>query len=293
MEKFYEFEVGNNNKERYYSPQRPFSVLTLNSAFIDNVGRSFYFSGEIHNFWELVFIIDGNMISTEDDRLYELNSGQLVLHAPMEFHRIWTNNSESARFMIISFATVGTLPEQLKNGVFSLSSSHIRQLNRCFEAFTSTFTCDTVNVPLPKGSSTPYDEQEAVLLLELFLLSLAFGETPENLQLSTKGAEHYKKVINVLTRNIDANLSVEDISKESMIGRSSLKKLFQKFAGCGVMEYYNKMRIVRACELLRQGRSVLDVCSLMNYSSPGYFSIAFKREMGVPPSVYKNMNNYR
>ena len=47
-------------------------------------------------------------------------------------------------------------------------------------------------------------------------------------------------------------------------------------------------RLQRACELLRQGTlNVSEVAYATGFASPDYFSRIFSREMGVPPSKYK------
>ena len=42
--------------------------------------KSYLFSGEIHDFWEIVFVKEGYAIATGDERIYELYPGQLLFH---------------------------------------------------------------------------------------------------------------------------------------------------------------------------------------------------------------------
>ncbi len=273
--------------ENFYCPHRSYRIRSLNSAFTDSVDETFYFSGERHDFWEMVYVLEGNMIASEDDRVYDLSAGQAVFHAPLEFHRLWTPKEHGARFMIISFSVDGELPVSIGNGIYSFSTKQKHRLEECFDKLTTAFVCGGTVPPFGNKSLTQYHEQEALMSLELFLIYLAIESAPTETESNSRSAVLYKKVLNVLNEHIDSNLTVEDIARISVISSSNIKKLFREFAGCGVMEYYNKLRIVRACELLREGYSVLSVSSVMNYSSPNYFSVSFKREMHLSPSAYQ------
>jgi YesN/AraC family two-component response regulator len=54
------------------------------------------------------------------------------------------------------------------------------------------------------------------------------------------------------------------------------------------MEYFNRLRMQRACELLQTtGRPVLEIGCKVGYNDPYYFSRAFKKIIGVSPNEYR------
>ena len=67
---------------------RLFTVDGFYTAFRLDRDGSFVFTGESHDFWEIVFITAGAAEITEDENVYLLGENQMILHAPMEFHRI-------------------------------------------------------------------------------------------------------------------------------------------------------------------------------------------------------------
>jgi AraC-like DNA-binding protein len=69
-----------------------------------------------------------------------------------------------------------------------------------------------------------------------------------------------------------------------------LQKTFSRYAGVGVMEYFNNIKIRKSIELLKQGLSVKETALAMGYSDPNYFSTVFKRFTGHSPSWFKNNN---
>ena len=56
------------------------------------------------------------------------------------------------------------------------------------------------------------------------------------------------------------------------------------------MKYFNQLKINRAILFLKAGHSVSHIANNMGFSSPGYFSIVFKRETGMLPLEYKKNN---
>ena len=87
-----------------------------------------------------------------------------------------------------------------------------------------------------------------------------------------------------MAKNSFENLTLDDIATQTNISVSYMKFLFHTYAGIGPKKYFNQLRIQRATELLQNGHSVTDVSTIMNFSSPNYFSVFFKKHTGVPPS---------
>ena len=50
--------------------------------------KNFVFTGEKHDFWEMVYIDKGEMICTADDKRFVLKSGEMTFHNPNEFHNL-------------------------------------------------------------------------------------------------------------------------------------------------------------------------------------------------------------
>mgnify|MGYP003304831329 CR=1 FL=1 len=84
--------------------ERCIEVTSLYTAFEAEFDSNYFFSGEAHDFWELVFAKKGSVGIVSDDRTYKLSSGQLILHPPMEYHRIWSEDNDEATVIIFSFA---------------------------------------------------------------------------------------------------------------------------------------------------------------------------------------------
>ena len=88
--------------------------------------ETYYFNGESHNFWEMVYITDGEWVVSADDRIYNLTEGHIIFHKPMEFHKLWKTSNSRAGCFVCSFDAEGDC-SFLEEKVFKVNIA----LNEC------------------------------------------------------------------------------------------------------------------------------------------------------------------
>ena len=65
-------------------------------------------------------------------------------------------------------------------------------------------------------------------------------------------------------------------------------RVFRQVTGRTPLEYRNEIRIRHARELLENSfLSVSEIGETLGYTSPAYFSDAFKRQIGISPATYR------
>ncbi len=83
------------------------------------------------------------------------------------------------------------------------------------------------------------------------------------------------------------NISVKELVQKVPGNRRRLEKKFADVVGRTPMEEIHRVRIGKAKELLRMGKSVEEAAYEMHFSSPKYFATLFRRITGVTPSEFK------
>lgn len=87
----------------------------------------------------------------------------------------------------------------------------------------------------------------------------------------------------------DSDLDIEAVCSAYFISVSSLQRAFAKYFGVSPGQYLIGLRMNRALELLRDDtHSVKQIAFLCGFSDEKYFSRAFKKRYGTPPSQLKN-----
>jgi len=82
--------------------------------------------------------------------------------------------------------------------------------------------------------------------------------------------------------------TVEELASEVGLSRSALGERFTTLIGQPPMQYLTRWRLQLAADLLRSSaRSVAAVAAEVGYDSEAAFSRAFKRELGVAPSAWR------
>ena len=106
-------------------------------------------------------------------------------------------------------------------------------------------------------------------------------------RLQSPMAKNYARAMSVLENHIHQNLSVGEIARLCNMSEISLQKTFSKYAGIGVRQYYNRLKITAATQMLQAGVAVKECAKLLGFANQNYFSTVFKRITGTSPADYK------
>lgn len=96
-----------------------------------------------------------------------------------------------------------------------------------------------------------------------------------------------QKAIDYIAMNYSYPLSVDSVADYVGISRSMLFREFKKYFKISPKEYITDFRMRKARMMLSQGDcSVTQVAYSVGYDNPMYFSKAFAKAVGMPPSTY-------
>ena len=95
-----------------------------------------------------------------------------------------------------------------------------------------------------------------------------------------------------LEKNIDSQVTLEEMAEVSGLSKFHFAKKFQKQTGLSPVRYFLELKIKHACELIdRTQLTIKEVSSRLGYDDPYYFSRLFKKIMGISPKQYRESNN--
>lgn len=261
--------------------------------------NTFDFPGESHDFWELVCVDKGEVIITADDIPYILKRGQIFFHAPNQFHSLRANGRTAPNLVVISFHCKAGCMEFFRDRVMDITetertllASIISEARNCIRPpFNNPYTEKMQRLEEPVFGA----EQLIKLYMEqMLLLMIRRGDqsAPGDAHPVKSVTQHnesilYQRVVNYLEEHIREHMTIEEICKANLIGRSQLQKLFRERNRCGVIYYFSCRKIELAKQLIRENHhNFTQISDDLGYTSVHYFSRQFKKIAGMTPSEY-------
>ena len=103
-----------------------------------------------------------------------------------------------------------------------------------------------------------------------------------------KSVSLVEKAKSYINENFQKDLSLDEISREYDISPYYFSKIFKDETGENFIEYLTGVRMEKAKQLLlNKELSMKEICSMVGYADPNYFSRSFKKNVGVTPTEYR------
>ncbi len=132
----------------------------------------------------------------------------------------------------------------------------------------------------------PYDEQGRDGHLVQLLLDEIQRMPSLALSLPEPASAPLQRLCRALREQPDDERSLQQWGQALAMDSRTLQRRFVRETGLTVGQWRRQCRLLLACEHLARGESVLEVALALGYASPSAFSAMFKRELGVPPSLF-------
>lgn len=281
-----------------YPLTKLFEIPQIVTIHYFEYGKDFKFQGESHDFWEFLCVDKGEVTVTADSHAYTLPKGSIIFHKPCQFHSVATNGAIAPNLVVISFVCHSPAMHFFEDKILRLEETErsllATILSEAGDAFLTPLNNPHTRQLSGNPSQRPGAEQMIQLSLEHFLISLyRKGTLPapgKQLTRSVKLKQDEEAFLHIrayMEARLSQALSIEQICHENLIGVSQLQRLFHNTCGCGIIEYFSRMKITRAKEMIReQNMNFTQIADALGYTSIHYFSRQFKKLTGMTPSEY-------
>lgn len=272
------------------------SIHKIVSFHYYELNKDFFFEGESHNFWEIVFVDAGHVEISTDNCVYHLKQGNMIFHKPNEFHTLKADQNSAANVVVVSFVCSSESMRFFKGKICTVPQKLKKYLSSIIEEAEQTFdTMQVSDIQLKLKENPPIGGQQMVkTLLEQFLILLIRSENNhQNLRVfpSKESMENHlvTQMIALIDENIYKKINVEQICKEMKYSRAYLSKIFKQTTGYTLLEYTLIRKIKEAKKLIREERyNFTQISDMLCFDNPHYFSRVFRRITNMTPTEYKN-----
>jgi AraC-like DNA-binding protein len=264
------------------------------------LSKNFYYEGEKHDFWEMVYIDKGEMLCTADDKRFILKSGEMTFHKPNEFHNLSGDSSVAPNVSIMTFECKSRAMKHFEGKIFRLNAEEKSLLSMLFDEGLSCYRLEDEHNPLlqrmERIEPSPFGgSQMTKNLLEIFLIKLY-----RHTDVVTKSMRqsyvidgmnipyHVKEILDFLHENIYGKITVADVARHVGKSESTVKQQFSLYRKSGMMKYFNSLKIKEARKLIREGNyNITQISDMLHFDNPQYFSKCFKSFTNMTPREYK------
>ena len=229
-------------------------------------GSNFSFPPHMHNCFEAVFCLSGNMNITVDNREYVIKKGEAVLIFPNQIHSF--GEGECSHMLCI-------FSPRLVAAFFAGHSSSVPAGSK----FTPSKALGEMFINCSEASSKLFKKGM------LYLLCDEFDKEAEYVSADDKTLLH--KIFLFANDNFTGDCSITALS--TALGRNSsyISRYFKACVGINLCDYINILRLGNMCYLYENGEGTILDCALSSgFDSLRTFNRNFKKFYNMPPKEY-------
>ncbi|WP_025113860.1 helix-turn-helix domain-containing protein [Lysinibacillus fusiformis] len=101
--------------------------------------------------------------------------------------------------------------------------------------------------------------------------------------------QQLQKAIQFIEEHFDEQLSISEVAKYISFSPTHFSRLFKKETGRNFVDYVAFTRIIKTLPFLRKFDYTVDkISSTCGFNTPNYYSLTFKKYVGISPTDYRN-----
>lgn len=237
-----------------------------------------------HEFYEMVFILQGFTLHTCGGASTILTSGDIFFippgesHAYIAAHETWLYN-------------VLFLPEALRKLGVRADESLYRRSARAKADPAQIQMLLPLLEHMRREQETHETGWQRMIMAKFGELLVNFERihhaTP-HLEASNAHYRQLMRAMDFIDSNLNRELLLEEIAAASGLSAGNLTRQFKLVTGLSPMEYARSQRMARAAELLKDNtQAVSDVARILGFSDISVFSRQFKNLTGMSPTEFR------
>lgn len=237
---------------------------------------------------ELIFITGGKGHIIFPHKRYEVKDGVLLYLCPNVQYSVNIDVEDPFCFLVVHFSYVNVafnsdkwdITEDTKT--LPLDTVQVLkdyyQVNNIFKKLVKDWT---LKLPGYEFITKTLFQQ---LLIEIYKSK---KRNSQNYSTSLK----VERIIEYMRTNINNRLILKDLSELVQLSSSYLSRVFKETTGYSVIEFFNKIKVDEAKELIIEGdKKVKEVAQILGFTDEFYFSRIFKKIEGISPSEFYHKN---
>lgn len=248
-----------------------------------------------HNYYELCFFLEGDIEMQVKDQTYPIASGDILLIPPFLSHRSITKSYQKPyrRFVL-------WLNQDYYNQLLKSSPDYAYLMQYITEETCCVFHTDQANFHaiqskflrlLEEMHAKKYgrDTQISICISDLILClnRLVYEQnTPKQ-----KNSEYvlYQQLAEYIEDHIEEDLSLDTLAKKFFVSKYHIAHVFKDNLEISVHQFITKKRLALCKEAISCKMNITEAYRTFGFGDYSNFYRAFKKEFGISPKDYRDM----
>ncbi|MDQ0493878.1 AraC family transcriptional regulator [Paenibacillus brasilensis] len=237
---------------------------------------------------EFVLVTEGAGNIVIGGKTYPLKQGMLFYISPGVMHSLDPDTKDPPCFLTVHFSYAQV---NFNDGQWDITDEpRMLPLHAAQELKDAYSVQDLFHklVDCWDGKLPGYELMSRTLLQQL---GIAIFQSVRKQQWSGSNSRKMEKIIQYMHQHVSSKITLTELSEMVQLSPTYLSRTFKDTTGYAVIEFFNKIKIDKAKELLIEGdKKVKEVAQALGFTDEFYFSRLFKRMEGISPSEYYSKN---
>lgn len=275
---------------RQYMLSKDFEIYYYSDKHLKNMDSHF------HNYYEVYFFLEGNVSIWIRDKAFPLKTGDVVVLPPGVPHRAVIHDED--------------LP--YSRFVFWVSTEYLQRMRQISEDFYYVIQCAAERkqyiyhneaVPfsaiqskifhlIEEINSERFGKESKVFIsicdLVLHLNRMAYEQN--NPRKRKEEQDLYQKLLMYIDNHLEQDISLEHLAKKFYVSKYYIAHLFKENTGISIHQYIMKKRLAACQNAILSNIGISKAYLMFGFKDYSNFYRAFKKEFGISPKEYKDMN---
>ena len=246
-----------------------------------------------HNFYEILYVLEGEYSSMVENQSYHLHKGDFLLIDQNVMHKYQPTEGKNENSRRIILWVTGAFLKNLTDGELDLTECFRLQDSRAwhFPVYYEEMLRGYLLKLAMDGASTGIRRAMDRGYLTLFFahLNLLCGRK-ESLLSGEYVAEHplVEQVNAYVEAHLEENITLEQLAECVHVSKYHFLRKFKELTGVTAHAFVLNKRLIRACELLQKGESVTTAYQKAGFGDYSVFLRNFRDAFGISPGKYRS-----
>jgi len=232
-----------------------------------------------HCFFHIIFVTSGTLDVTVKNQTYSLHKNQAVILPPYLPHALSSKTGYTQIGIDIadqpeSHELCALLNQTFPTG-FYIQNLYIRsdRFDKFVKSSRDLTKCNLLKL------------QNRAESLVLLFIEEASEPSKNNFR---------DKFLDMIAHDEELDMSLSEMCNYLNLSKTHLERLVKEEFGCSAVEYYSKLKSMRACFLLQNSDlSMREISERLGFYDESHFTRFFKKHNGLTPRTYRNRSRIK